>query len=158
MVVVARGFFDLNAHLFHACPMSAAAPEPSMMMVFFAGLRRVGLAQISQRHFSSDMPTSSAMTLPPVRQAMSSMASAAIAEAWGLDGHHFQDTAQGALTTSVARASPSTSSAMMSNGRPASDLFQRWEQVTDVDFCRRKQDKWVIQNRGPLFRVVDEVR
>jgi hypothetical protein len=52
--------------------MSAAAPEPSMMMVFSADFNALGLAQISQRHFSSDMPTSSAMTLPPVRQAMSS--------------------------------------------------------------------------------------
>jgi hypothetical protein len=63
------GFFDLNAHLFHAGDVSSSTGTVDDDGVF-CGFNALGLAQISQRHFSSDMPTSSAMTLPPVRQAI----------------------------------------------------------------------------------------
>ena len=63
------------------------------------------------------------------------------------------------LTTSVASASPSTSSAMISSGRPAlGDLLQHRQQVTDVaDLLVVQQDERVVENRDLLVGVVDEV-
>lgn len=57
------------------------------------------------------------------------------------------------LTTRVARASPSTSSAMISSGRlELGDLFQHRQQVTDVaDLLVEDQDELVFQRGDLLF-------
>ncbi|ESX25901.1 hypothetical protein X765_24040 [Mesorhizobium sp. LSHC440B00] len=66
--------------------------------------------------FSSLMPRSSEMTWPPVRMAMSSsMALRRSPKPGALTAAIFRPP-RSLLTTSVARASPSTSSEMMSSG------------------------------------------
>ena len=62
------------------------------------------------------------------------------------------------LTTRVARASPSTSSAMIRADGRLGHLLQRRQQVADVaDLLVEQQHEGVVQNRSLLFGVVDEV-
>ena len=99
--------------------MSASEPAPSMMVVsslltwtFLALPRSFSVA------FSSDRPTSSAMTVAPVRMAMScSMALRRSPKPGALTAQTLMMPRR-LLTTRVARASPSTSSAMISSGLP----------------------------------------
>src|SRR5438046_2726237 len=100
--------------------MSEGLPAPSMIVVFslsttifFASPRSLMLA------FSSDRPTSSEMTVPPVRVAMScSMALRRSPKPGALTPATLRMPRM-LLTTRVASASPSTSSATTSSGRPA---------------------------------------
>ena len=105
--------------------MSAPLPRPSTIVVlslstttFFA---RPSMSTVTD---SSLMPMSSLMSLPPVRIAMSSRIAfrrspkpgALTAQTWNVPRSLF--------TTSVASASPSTSSAMIMSGRP--DFATAW--------------------------------
>ncbi len=67
---------------------------------------------------SSLMPSSSAITLPPVRIAMSSSIAFRRSPKPGAFTATHWSVPRILLTTSVASASPSTSSAMRMNGRP----------------------------------------
>eukprot|EP01139_Manchomonas_bermudensis_P011865 Amastigsp_a344410_36.p4 type:complete len:120 gc:universal Amastigsp_a344410_36:1606-1247(-) len=98
--------------------MSAAAPAPSMMMVFsLPTSMRLAWPRSASVTFSRVRPTSSAITLPPVRVAMSSsMALRRSPKPGALTATTFRMPRM-VLTTSVARASPSTSSEMISSGR-----------------------------------------
>ena len=76
--------------------------------------------------FSSLMPRSSDIAVPPVRMAMSSsMALRRSPKPGALTAATFKPP-RSLLTTRVASASPSTSSAMISSGLP--DLHDRFEQ------------------------------
>ena len=100
--------------------MSAGLPAPSIIVVFsfstrifFASPRSLSVA------FSSDKPTSSEMTLPPVRTAMSCNRALRRSPKPGALTAATLTMPRIVLTTSVASASPSTSSATKSNWRPA---------------------------------------
>ena len=100
--------------------MSAALPAPSMIVVFsfsttifLASPRSLSVA------FSSDRPTSSEITVPPVRIAMSCSMALRRSPKPGAFTAATLRMPRMLLTTSVASASPSTSSATTSSGRPA---------------------------------------
>ena len=73
---------------------------------------------------SSLRPISSLMTVPPVRIGdVAEHLLAPVAEARGLDGRAPEIVPRSLFTTSVASASPSTSSAMISIGLPCRTAF-----------------------------------
>ena len=85
---------------------------------------------------------------------------AAIAEARRLDGARRVSVPRSLLTTSVASASPSTSSAMMSSGRALlRDLLEHREQILHRrDLLVVDQDERILEDRFHLLRIGDEVR
>ena len=98
--------------------------------------------------FSSLMPRSSLISVPPVRTAMSpSMALRRSPKPGALTAQTLS-TPRSLLTTSAARASPSTSSAMISSGLPGwADLLQQREQVAEVgDLLLVDQDVGVLEH------------
>ncbi|MOA09221.1 hypothetical protein D3C78_1290370 [compost metagenome] len=91
------------------------------MMVVFSlfSTTRLALPRCSRPAPSSDRPTSSEITVPPVRMAMScSMALRRSPKPGALTAATLTMPRM-LLTTRVASASPSTSSATISSGRPA---------------------------------------
>src|SRR5271166_5633767 len=75
--------------------MSDFLPAPSMIVVFSFSIRtRLALPSIWSVTFSSLMPRSSAIIVPPVRTAMSSHRLAAIAEPGGLNGCDLETASQ----------------------------------------------------------------
>ena len=106
--------------------MASGSPAPSMMVV-------VSLATTTLRArpscwtwvFSSFRPISSATTSPSVRMAMSSSIRLRRSPKPGALTAMPVKVPRSLLTIRVARASPSTSSAMMSRGRPAWMTFSR---------------------------------
>src|SRR6184192_460123 len=140
--------------------MSEDLPAPSMIVVlsfsttiFFASPRSLMLA------FSSDRPTSSEMTVPPVRVAMScSMALRRSPKPGALTPATLR-MPRILLTTRVASASPSTSSATTSSGRPALATPSSRQQLADVgDLLVDQQDHRFFELGGLVLLVVDEVR
>ena len=120
LVVVGGGFFDLLADLLDAAlDVRALAGAVDDRGVFLLDDDLLGLAEIVRCvAFSSDRPTSSEITVPPVRIAMScSMALRRSPKPGALTAATLTMPRM-LLTTSVASASPSTSSAMTSSGRP----------------------------------------
>ena len=98
---------------------SAALPAPSTMVVSSLVTTTLRAEPISDRSIESSLrPTSSATTCPPVRMAMSwSIALRRSPKPGALTATEL-NVPRILLTTSVARASPSTSSAMTSSGLP----------------------------------------
>ncbi|CFP67311.1 Uncharacterised protein [Bordetella pertussis] len=94
------------------------SPAPSMIVVFsLATSMRLAWPRSCSVAFSSDMPVSSEITVPPVRMAMSSsMALRRSPKPGALTAVVFRMPRM-LFTTRVASASPSTSSAMISSGR-----------------------------------------
>src|SRR5437870_4349891 len=106
--------------------MSSSLPPPSTIVVssFVTTTLRADPSR-SMVVFSSFSPTSSEMTCPPVRIAMSwSMALRRSPKPGALTAA-LGNVPRMRLTTSVARASPSTSSAITSSGLPACMTFSR---------------------------------
>ena len=104
--------------------MSSSEPAPSMivvssfvMTIFFA------VPNKSRVTFSSLRPTSSLMTWPPVRIAMSCNIALRRSPKPGALTATLLNVPRILLTTKVASASPSMSSAMMTNGRPLCITF-----------------------------------
>jgi hypothetical protein len=97
--------------------MSSFWPPPSMIVVFsFSTRMRLDLPKMSSVTFSSLIPRSSLMTWPPVRIAMSSsIALRRSPNPGALTAATFKPP-RNLLTTKVTKASPSTSSATISNG------------------------------------------
>src|SRR2546430_1330894 len=143
--------------------MSEGLPAPSMIVVFsfsttifFASPRSLMLA------FSSDRPTSSEMTVPPVRVAMScSMAlrrapkPRAVAPA--ALGHPRM-----LLATTVARASPPPASATTTTGRPALGTASRRGDGLAERLSEARRDRAELSNRvgvlaglGELLELLD---
>ena len=98
---------------------SSFEPAPSTMVVLsFVMMTRLARPSRSSVTFSSLRPTSSLMTWPPVRTAMScSIALRRSPKPGALTAVELK-VPRILLTTSVASASPSTSSAMMTSGLP----------------------------------------
>jgi hypothetical protein len=118
-VVVGVGVLDLTLDLRDATLMSSLVPPPPTMVV--SSLVTTTLRARPSRSrvvFSSLRPTSSVMTWPPVRTAMSaSMALRRSPKPGALMATDLK-VPRILLTTSVDRASPSTSSAMITSGLP----------------------------------------
>jgi hypothetical protein len=116
-VVVRGGLLDLLLDLGDAAldlGLLAGAVDDRGVLLLDAHL--LGAAEHVEVTFSSLMPRSSEITWPPVRIAMSSsMALRRSPKPGALTAAIFRPP-RSLLTTSVARASPSTSSAMMSSG------------------------------------------
>ncbi|MCY1239164.1 hypothetical protein D9M72_519420 [compost metagenome] len=101
-------------------PISALVPAPSTMVVFsFSIITRLARPSVSSVTLSSLMPTSSETTVPPVSTAISSSIALRRSPKPGALTAAILRPPRSLLTTSVANASPSTSSAMMSSGRLA---------------------------------------
>ncbi len=99
--------------------MSFLSPAPSTMVVSSLVIDTfLARPSMSMPTFSSLMPRSSEITLPPVRIAMSSSIALRRSPKPGAFTAATLRPPRSLLTTSVASASPSTSSAMMSSGRP----------------------------------------
>ena len=106
--------------------MSLALPAPSMMVVFSLSTLMV-LARPSWfiSVFSSFKPSSSETTWPPVSMEMSSSIALRRSPNPGAFTAQAFSVPRRLLTTSVARASPSTSSAISSSGLPDWAIFSR---------------------------------
>ena len=106
--------------------MSSSSPAPStkvvsslVMIIFLALPKRSRVAVSSLR------PTSSLMTCPPVRMAMSCNMALRRSPKPGAFTATDLKVPRILLTTKVANASPSTSSAMITKGRPLCMTFSR---------------------------------
>ena len=98
---------------------SAFSPAPSTMVVAsLVMMTRFARPKRSSVTFSNFRPISSLMTWPPVRTAMSCNIALRRSPKPGAFTAVELNVPRILLTTSVANASPSTSSAMMSNARP----------------------------------------
>ena len=98
---------------------SSLAPAPSTMVVLsLLMMTRFARPNKSSDTFSNLSPTSSLMTCPPVSTAMSCNIALRRSPKPGAFTAVELKVPRILLTTSVASASPSTSSAMISNGRP----------------------------------------
>jgi hypothetical protein len=105
---------------FTRASMPFASPAPSMIVVSSLPISiRLARPRSLSVAFSSVRPSSSAITVPPVRMAMSSsMALRRSPNPGALTPQVFRMPRR-LFTTRVASASPSMSSAMMSSGLPA---------------------------------------
>ena len=72
-VVVRAGVFDLRTNLLNTASIAPASPAPSTSGVFFGHGDALGCSQVLQSRTSQDpRPTSSEITVPPVKMAISS--------------------------------------------------------------------------------------
>ena len=100
--------------------MSSALPAPSMIVVFsFEIWMRLAVPKSSNVAVSSERPTSSEITVPPVRTAMSCNIALRRSPKPGALTAATLTMPRMLFTTNVAKASPSTSSAINNNGLPA---------------------------------------
>ncbi len=100
--------------------MSLVLPAPSMSVVLSLSTTTfLARPRSSSLRFSSLSPRSSVIALPPVRVAMSSSMALRRSPKPGAFTAAERSVPRRLLTTRVASASPSTSSAMMSSGLPA---------------------------------------
>mmetsp|Transcript_27391 Transcript_27391/g.84509 ORF Transcript_27391/g.84509 Transcript_27391/m.84509 type:complete len:246 (-) Transcript_27391:1090-1827(-) len=102
----------------HRSSTSSREPAPSKMMVSsFDTVAFLQLPRCASVAFSSLRPTSSEMTVPPVSAARSWSVSFRLSPKPGALTAQIRTPARSLLTTSVASASDSTSSATMSSAR-----------------------------------------
>ena len=100
--------------------MLSSLPAPSMMIVFSLPTSiRLAWPRSSNLMFSSFKPNSSAITVPPVKIAMSSNIALRRSPKPGALTAQVFKMPRMLFTTNVANASPSISSAIINNGRPA---------------------------------------
>ena len=160
-VVVGGGLLDLRLDLVDArldvLLLAGAVDDRGLLLLDHAPSWR-GRASPSVT-FSSLMPRSSEMSWPPVRMAMSSsIALRRSPKPGALTAATFRPP-RSLLTTSVASASPSTSSAMMSSGLP--DLHHRLEhrqhRLQARELLLVQQDVGVLELGDHLLGVGDEV-
>ncbi len=140
---------------------SSWPPAPSTMVVSsLVTTTFLALPSRSSPTFSSFSPTSSLMTCPPVRVAMSWSIALRRSPNPGALTATTLNVPRILLTTSVASASPSTSSAI-SQQRPAGleHLLQQREQLLDAaDLLVHERDVRLLEDRLHALLVGDEVR
>ena len=120
---------------------------------------RLAVPSMSEVTFSSLMPRSSEITWPLVRIAMSSsIALRRSPKPGALTAATFRPP-RSLLTTRVARASPSISSAMIRSGARLHDGFQNRQHRLQVgELLLVQQDVRVVEFADHLLCVGDEVR
>jgi hypothetical protein len=160
-VVVGVGVLDLGADLVDAALISvgvAGTLDDGGLVLGDDDL--AGRPSRSRVMFSSLRPTSSEMTWPPVRIAMScSMALRRSPKPGALTATDL-NVPRILLTTRVARASPSTSSAMITQRLAGlHDLLEHGQQVLDREILRvDDEDVRVVEDGFHALGVGDEVR
>src|SRR4029450_4430892 len=131
--------------------MSFFLPAPSTIVVFsFSMMTFLARPSMAVVTFSSLMPSSSEMSWPPVRIAMSSSMALRRSPKPGALTAATLSPPRSLLTTRVARASPSTSSARLTSGDPAHPPQPR--QLLLV-----QQDEGVLELGHHLLGIGDEV-
>ena len=130
-VVVGRRVLDLRADLLDASLDRRFVPAPSMIVVLSLSIVTfLARPRSSSVTFSSLMPRSSVIALPPVRIAMSSSIALRRSPKPGALTAATFSVPRSLLTTSVASASPSTSSATIEQRLPAlRDLLEQRQQI-----------------------------
>ena len=126
--LVEGGVVDLGARLFDPSLDIAVhgKPAPSMIVVFsLSTVTRLARPRSSSFTESSRMPVSSMMALPPVRIAISSSMDLRRSPKPGAFTAQTMSVPRSLLTTSVASASPSTSSEISSSGLPTRTICSR---------------------------------
>src|ERR1700693_1383955 len=140
--------------------ISLALPAPSMMVVLsLSTVMRLALPRSSSFTPSSLMPVSSKMALPPVRMLMSSSMDLRRSPKPGAFTAQAFSVPRSLLTTRVASASPSTSSAITNSGFVAArDLVEYRQQILHVgDFLLVDQNVGILEHALHPFRIADEV-
>ena len=159
-VVVAGGFFDLHADLLDArlnvFGLASAVDDGGVFLAHFDGF---GLAQIGQRHFFKRQAHFFGNDFAAGEDGdVFQHGLAAVAEAGGLDGHHFQDAANG---VHHQRGQGFAFHVFGNDEQRTAGLghgFQRGQQVADVaDLLVKQQHVGVFQHGGLFVGVVDEV-
>src|SRR3989442_1573318 len=119
-VVVRSRFLDLGPDLLDPPLDRTALPAPSTIVVLSLSTTTfLARPRSSSLTFSSLIPRSSVIALPPVRVAMSSSMALRRSPKPGALTAQQASVPRSLFTTRVAKASPSSSSAMMRNGLPA---------------------------------------
>src|SRR5688572_13325783 len=141
--------------------ISVLEPAPSTIVVFsFSIVTFLAVPSISRVTFSSLMPRSSEMTLPPVKVAMSSsIALRRSPKPGALTAATFK-VPRSLLTTSVASASPSTSSAMIKSGRPilaTCSRIGRRSRMFEIFFSLMRMNEKKISNMRDLLPILEQV-
>src|SRR6266851_10357958 len=140
--------------------MSSFLPAPSMIVVFsFSTRSRFDLPNMSRVTFSSLMPRSSLITWPPVRMAISSSIALRRSPNPGALTAATLRPPRSLLTTRVAKASPSTSSATSSNGLPRLDhrLEQRQQRLKARQLLFVEKDVRLVQLGHHLLGIGHKV-
>ena len=140
--------------------IASASPAPStIVVVSLATTTRRARPSCESWVFSSLRPISSVITSPPVRIAMSSSMRLRRSPKPGALTATPVNVPRSLLTTSVASASPSTSSAMISSGLPGlDDLLEHRQQVADrADLLVGDQDVGILEDRLHALLVGDHV-
>jgi hypothetical protein len=132
------------------------SPAPSTIVVLSLSIGDLlGLAEHVELTFSSLMPRSSLITWPPVRIAMSSSIALRRSPKPGALTAATLRPPRSLLTTRVASASPSTSSAMISSGGPtAPPLQQRQQRLQVGELLLVDQDVGIGRARPHLLGLV----
>ena len=133
LVVFAFGLGDLVLDLLNPLvdvgPLAGAFDDRRVVLI---DRDLLGAAQVLELRFSSWMPRSSLISVPPVSTAMSPSIALRRSPKPGAFTAQTLSTPRSLLTTSSVSASASTSSAMISSGLPLwADLFQDRHQVAD---------------------------
>src|SRR5690348_13564645 len=140
--------------------MSTCLPLPPIRVVLSLSTKtRLMWPRSSSTVFSSLKPNSSEITLPAVRVAMSVSISLRRSPNPGALTAQTFSVPRSLLTTSVASASPSTSSAMMSRGLLDCATFSRTgsRSFHGGDLLFVHQHVGVLEHRLHLLRISDEV-
>src|SRR5213592_1336589 len=126
LVVIRRGLLDCRLDLADAALdvglLALATDDRGVVLV---DDDQLCVAEIVEHGVLELRPSSSEITLPPVRTAISVSISLRRSPKPGAFTAHTFSVPRSLLTTSVASASPSTSSATMSSGLPACATFSR---------------------------------
>src|SRR5215216_3683813 len=128
--------------------MASSVPAPSMSVVLSLSITmRLAVPRSLTTAFSSLKPISSEMTLPLVITATSSSIALRRSPKPGAFTAATRMVPRSLFTTSVASASPSTSSAMMSMGLPICATFSRIGSRSFDDRCDRAIDAALERHR-----------
>ena len=160
LVVVAGGFFDLLADLFHArFDISGSACAVDDGGVFFAHFYANSRAQVFQSHFFQRQANFFGNDFAACQDGdVFQHGFATVAKAWGFNGNDFQDATDGVDHQRSQGFAIYIFSDDEQRTARFSHLLQRRQQFADVaDFFVVQQHEGVFQNGGLLFWVVDEV-
>src|ERR1700716_1547758 len=129
-----------------------------IVVLSLSTVTRLALPRSSSLTLSSLMPVSSMIALPPVRIEISSSSALRRSPKPGALTAQALSVPRSLLTTSVARASPSTSSEITSSGLPARNLLEKREQVLHVaDLLFVDEDVGILEDALHALGVAHEI-
>jgi len=160
-VVIRRGFFDLHADLFDAgFDVGSSTGAIDDGGVFFAHFDALGRTQISQSDFFQGQTDFFGDDFATGQNGdVFQHGFAAVAEARGLDSHHFQNATDGVDHQGCQRFAVDFFGNDQQRTAGFGHGFQGWQQFANVaDFFVKQQYERVVQQRHLFVVVVDEVR